>query len=367
MQLRLEILGKEHESAVRRFNARLREARAPVNFFLPETLREDVSTPLVVSKRHYVVVDAEEVRGGVYLQDQPMLIGGTVQRTVNIQSPLSEGIADPRYSSVALFMMKELQRRSPFLYSIGMGGELNRYPQLLKALGWTLVPVPLFFRVRRAGQFMRNLRLLRRNSFWQMASDVGSYSGLGPLIIHAYQVANEKRPIPEAKYDRLPLFGGWADEVWDVAKREISFSIERTSAVLNAIFPPNCERLYRIRVTADGRSVGWAVLLISNFHAHHHFGEMRVGTIVDALAFPRYERHVVTAAIRALFDDEVDLVISNQMHKLWKDSLRAAGFFTATSTFLLGLSRSLSAEIHASDNLQSIHVNRADGDGLSML
>jgi hypothetical protein len=43
---------------------------------------------------------------------------------------------------------------------------------------------------------------------------------------------------------------------------------------------------------------------------------MRVWTIVDGMAFPRYERHVVAAALRALFDGGIDLVISNQMHEL---------------------------------------------------
>ncbi len=367
MQLRVEILGKQHESAIRRFNARLRAAHAPVDFFFPETLSTDVAALSVVSKRYYVVLEAEEVRGGAYLQDQPTLVGGTVCSVSNIQSPLSEGIVNSKYSFVALLMMKELQRCNPFLYSVGMGSESNRYPRLLKALGWTVVAVPLFFRVRRAGQFMRNLQLLRRDSFRRLAADVGAYSGLGPIMIHAYQAISEKRPIPAASYDRVPLFGGWADEVWNAASRETSFSIERTSEVLNALFPVHCERLSRIRITVDGVAVGWAALLISNFRDHHHFGEMRVGTIVDGMAFPRYERHVVAAALRALSDDGVDLVISNQMHELWQNALRGAGCFTASSTFLLGLSRKLSAEISASGGFQRIHVNRADGDGLSTL
>jgi hypothetical protein len=367
MQLRLEILGKEHESATRRFNARLRAARAPVDFFFPETVSVVAAGFPLVSKRYYVVLEGDEVRGGAYLQDQPMLVGGTVCNVRNIQSPLSEGIVNSKYSSVALFMMKELERHNPFLYSIGMGSELNRYPRLLKALGWTVATVPLFFRVRRASQFIRNLQLLRRNSFRRLASDVSAYSGLGPLMIYAYQAINAKRAIPAASYDRVHRFDGWADEIWDVARREISFSIEHTSTVLNVLFPVKCERLSRIRIIVDGVAVGWAALLISNFHDHRHFGEMRVGTIVDGMAFPRYERHVVAAALRALSEDSVDLVISNQTHELWQNAFRGAGFFTARSTFLLGLSRKLSAEIPISSELRRIHVNRADGDGLSTL
>jgi hypothetical protein len=141
-----------------------------------------------------------------------------------------------------MYMINKFKSLDPFLYSIGMGSELNRYPRLLKALGWTVVPVPLFFRVRRAGQFMRNLQLLKRDPFRRLAADVGAYSGPDPLTIYAYQAINEKRPI-RAGYDRVPLYGGWTDEVWNVARRDISFSIEHTSAVLNALFPVNCERL----------------------------------------------------------------------------------------------------------------------------
>jgi hypothetical protein len=369
MQLRIEPMSQQHEPAARRFNARMREGRAAVNFLLPETISLDPiqSVAASVTKRYYVALEGEEIRANAVLQDQLAWVGGQSRRVWNIQSPLSEGIVNPAYNSAAIFLIRELLSRNPFIYSVGMGSEQMPYPRLLRALGWQVVPVGFFFRVRRAGRFIHNLQILRRDPLRRLVADVAAFSGLGALFLHGYQAIKFRRANTVVKYDRVKQFGEWADVVWEAAKEGISFSIEHSAAVLNALLPVELQRVSRIRVTTDGTAVGWAAILISKFHFHHHFGEMRLGTIVDAMSVPGKEKQVIAAALHSVSESEVDLIVSNQSHKSWQAALRDSGFLRGPSNYLLGLSPKLAAAVPLAGSADRIHVNRADGDGITNL
>jgi hypothetical protein len=368
MQLRIELRTEHHELAAGRFNIRLRDAKAPVNFFLPEKVAAENSlAPCVVSKRYYVVLEDSEVRASVYVQDQPAWVAGAVHSVWNVQSIISEGIVNPSYSSAALFMMKELLKRNPLIYSVGMGSETMPYPRLLKALRWDVSPVPFFFRVRRAPKFLRNLQLLRRHRLERSLADLGAYTGLGSFLIHACQTLKSSIPAAVANYDRVGQFDDWVDQVWEKAKKELSFSIESTSGVLNALLPIADDRLFRLRITSAGSAIGWAILLVSDHRSHNHFGDMRVGTIVDTMSWPGREKSVVATALEALSEQRVDLVIANEMQETWQQAFDRTGFLRGPSNYLLGLSPQLAATISAHGHHQRVHVNRADGDGICHL
>jgi hypothetical protein len=55
-----------------------------------------------------------------------------------------------------------------------------------------------------------------------------------------------------------------------------------------------------------------------------------------------------------------DLLVSNQTHPVWIESLRRQGFFRGPSNFILALSPAFEACRPAGS---SAHFNRADGDG----
>ncbi len=365
MKLRIDVFNSHHEPAARRFNARMLEAHAATDFLLPETVPGELDLGLI-TKRHLVVLDGDEIRAGVYLQAQPAWVAGTVRNVWNIQSPVSEGITNPQYNFVALFMLRELLKRNPLIYSIGMGSETKPYPRLLKALGWNLTAVPFFFHVLRAKRFIRNLQLLRRDPLCRLVADVSAECGLGPSIIHAWQALRVKRPTPASNYDSVERFGEWADEVWKSARQGISFSIERKAEVLNELFPATLERLFRIQVSSGGATVGWAALLISTLHKHHHFGDMRLGTIVDFMSIPGKEQHIVGAALRSLSERGVDLVVSNEAQEAMQSGFRGAGFLSGPSNYFLGISPELAAAIPKGPH-KGIHVSRADGDGICTL
>ena len=53
------------------------------------------------------------------------------------------------------------------------------------------------------------------------------------------------------------------------------------------MYPREAAGFKRIKFLDGQRPVGWALLLNSRLHGHSHFGEMRLGSIVDCLAEPR--------------------------------------------------------------------------------
>src|SRR6185369_6100588 len=131
MPLALVEFNATHETAARRFNGRMCAAGAAAEHLLPENARTGEEAGSPVDKRHFIVMDGDEARGGVIVQRQPAWVAGDAHDVWNAQAPLSEGFLNPAYSGVAVFLMKTLQRRNPLVYSVGMGGEQMPYPRLL--------------------------------------------------------------------------------------------------------------------------------------------------------------------------------------------------------------------------------------------
>jgi hypothetical protein len=92
-------------------------------------------------------------------------------------------------------------------------------------------------------------------------------------------------------------------------------------------------------------------------------GEMRVGTIVDALARPEHAEAVIWLAARELERRGVDVIISNQSHPAWGAALVRAGFLEGPSHCIFAAARGLAEEIRAVDpEARELHLNRGDGD-----
>src|SRR4051812_29541820 len=123
----------ELAGAIPEFNRRMRERKAHTSFLLPEEFDANVelSSP-GIRREQFLVVDREQVRGGVIELDQPGWLNGEQVRALNYQSPLSEGIVESRFAGVGLQIVKYMQNRSPAVYIVGMGSTSNPLPRLLK-------------------------------------------------------------------------------------------------------------------------------------------------------------------------------------------------------------------------------------------
>lgn len=95
-----------------------------------------------------------------------------------------------------------------------------------------------------------------------------------------------------------------------------------------------------------------------------YFGDMTVGSLVDALAAPGHEHTVVALAVRALRERRCDVVVTNQSHAAWRAALADDGWLSGPSNFVFAASPQLAAALGPLErSLATIHVDRADGDG----
>ena len=367
MPIAIQPYRKEHEPAVAQFNQRLRRSSAD-----PDLVFSESSVPAWLPRHPesqvwnelFVATEGAEVRGAYGLKQEQFLIGEKgLYNVACYHHSLSEGIIDRNYASVGVLLARDALERQPLLYVLGMGGFDRPIAKMLKALGFTLVPLPFYFRVVHPKRFLLQMRALREKRWRALLLNLAAYSGLGWLGIRAAQDFRMRKAPGDFSGNEVGEFSDWADQVWQGAKDSVSMSALRDGNTLRLLYPPASAHLTRVRVSRNGKVVGWAV--VGERRRDQKFGDMRVGSIVDCWALPENGVAVVRAATEALEKDGVDLIVTNQAHRDWCRAFRSSGFLEGPSTFVLALSKKLVELVQPFEEKQPwFHVTRADGDGL---
>jgi hypothetical protein len=317
-----------------------------------------------ISWTKYIVVDdSNEVRGGFLLMTQGAWLNGQSIDVANYQSPLSEGIADPRFGMVGLHMLRFLQQRSPNAFVVGMGDAGRPLPRLLAAAGWTIRPVSFLFRASNPTRILRELKILRTRPLVRLGATIAASSRLGWLGAQLLQWRSvaARHAAQRVTVTRIDKWGSWADALWERLRPEHSFAVRRDRATLEQLYPLEDNRHLAYVATRDGHIAGWAVCLNTAMVDHSHFGNLRVATVLDAFGADGDASAIASRVADVLAAADADLIVTNQSRAMWVDAFRRAGFSTGPSNYLFATSKSLSAAIH--DAWHSVHVTRGDGDG----
>jgi hypothetical protein len=337
---------------VREFNRRLEAAGiAPAL-----RLAEDAQAELLPGSQLYLAVEEGAVRGGYVLRPQQFSFHGTLRRVTHFRLPLSEAVIHKRYAHVGPLMLRSALEAEPVLYALGMGGDQQPLPRMLKAMGWSLSSIPFFFRVAHPARFLRQIRAARQSRWRAAVMDLAAWTGAGWIGIHAWQRGRSRRPASESVFQEAPDLGAWADEVWQASHKMYGMTGVRDAATLRQLYPASDPRFLRLQVSPGG----WAVLLDTAMRDDSYFGDLRVGTIADCMGKPEDAAAVIHAARLYLERRGVDLIISNQGHYAWAQALADDGFLQGPSNYLLGASMGLSELMAA---VPDCHINRGDGDG----
>jgi hypothetical protein len=362
MPLRLEPFAEQHLAAVMAFNQRMVQGHAASDFLLPtevEAGRTSHDDP--IQWRHYVVVDGDFVRGGLLAMDQPGWLNGRAVRALNFQSPLSEGIVDPKYSIVAMQMVKFMQKQTDDVFMVGMGAADRPLPKLLVASGWSVRPVPFLFRVHRTGDFLRELQMLRNSPLKRVAAQAARFTGLGALGL-AFKQRQER--IGRETIRRVSEWGEWADEIWQRSRDLCSFAVARDRRTLTSLYPASDVRTKIFLIERDGRRIGWSVCFNAQMTDHRHFGNLQVGSILDCMADQNSMTATAILTDREMAAQGADLVIVNHSNVAWVQAFRAAGFLAGPSNYMLAMSKRLTASLRGIPHGEErVHVTRGDGDG----
>jgi hypothetical protein len=361
MPLRLEPFGQQHVPAVLAFNQRMTEAQAPSDFLLPDALEMPRTAPNdPIQWTRYVILDGEHVRGGLLAMDQPGWLHGQTVRAVNFQSPLSEGIVDPRFAVVAMQLVKFMQRYADAVFLVGMGAMDRPLPKLLAASGWSLRPVPFLFRVHRVGRFLNELQMLRTSPAKRIAAQVGRFTGLGSLAL----AFKQRQSAAEGTIREVTGWGNWANDIWQACRDNCAFAVVRDRRTLESLYPATNPKMKIFLIESDAQPVGWSVCFNATMKYHRHFGNLQVGSILDCMAVPDAMASTAILTDREMAAQGADLVLVNHSHAEWVEAFRTAGFLSGPSNYMLGMSKKLTEALRAvRDGERHVHVTRGDGDG----
>ena len=368
MSIKIEPYIDDHIVGVRKFNSRLEKGGSSRKFslrsisaWLPRVEGRDIY------QEYFLALEGDSaIRGGYELKHQTFLIQNESRAVAFISNPISEGIVNKKYSLVGLQLIRDAQKKQPFLFALGMGGYSQPLPQVLKAMGWTIEQVPFYFRVVSSRNFLNNIMYLRNSATKRVLIDFLKLTGIGKLGINLIQTINQKRKsgADSLSFDVIPSFGSWAAHLWEACYKEYSLIAVRDSKTLNILYPESDSRFLKIRVSLNNEVIGWAVALDTSMKDSKQFGDMRVGTIIDCLASRENSLDVVTSATRLLENRGVDLTVSNQSCDFWCESLKNSGFIRGPSNFLIGMSSKASEALSPFEiNKRTMHFVRGDGDG----
>jgi hypothetical protein len=362
---------EEFIEAVKSFNARLSAGGVEFQFseshapgWLPNVGGRETY------QEYFVAAENGFVRGGYILKHQPFWINGQLRPIGNLLLPLSEGVVNKAYRSLGMSLLMDATRRQPLMYCLGMGGMDTPLAKVIRAMGWRVWLVPFYFRVVHPGCFLRHLTYLRTSPSRRRVVDLLAGSGLGWLGITLAQAASRWRRTRWAglEVELVAEFAGWADAVWDRCKADYVLAGLRDSTTLNLLYDPGDRRFVRLKVSRGGDVVGWAVTLATPMSGHKHFGDMRVGTVVDCLGPREHAELVIEAATKHLERSGVDLIVSNQSADVWGRALRRVGYWSGPSNFVFAASKELARLLEPFDrNVGQMHVTRGDGEGPSNL
>lgn len=350
--------------ACRAFNERLRRHGEP-----PFTLAEDAQpgcapAPGGIAWTRFAAVDETgAVRGGVVLMEQRGWLAGREVPLINVQSPLSEGTVDRKFAGVGLQMLKFLAGRGEFVYAVGMGSEQNPFARLLKAAGWRVGLVPFQFSVVRAGRFLREIGPLQAGNR-RLAARFAAATGLGAAALSGWRAVHWRPGARGYSLDAAGFKPGEADRVWHCCREALSFSAARDAAAVAGLYPEPDARLRRFVLRRGGEAVGWSAGLVTPMRENAYFGNLTVGTILDALAPEELLEALVARTRDALADLGADLIVLNCTHASWRNALRRIGFLSGPSNYVLAVSKPLAAALDREPGgFERAYVTRADGDG----
>jgi hypothetical protein len=355
--------------AVEAFNRRMQAGGRPWGFYVdpvPDWIPKRNGAQ--VWREFYLAVDErDEVRGGFALKPQNWLIRGVTHVVTDWQGPVSEGVIDSRFAMLAVRLIREMSSRRPALYSWGHGGNEQPVVQILASMNWLIHETPLCLLVLNPTRFLRLNRYLRSTPARRVLLDALAWSGLGSLGWRATHFAQRARFASRhtAVATEVPAFGPWADELWQRVKDRYSAIAVRDSASMNTLTPAGSwPHVVRLRVSRDGMTIGWALVMHTAMRDDARFGDLRVGSIVDCLADPDLAGEIVHAASGWLRRSGADVVVSNQSHPKWHLGFARNGYLLLQGRRLFIGSPRLRELLEPFDEVaQGLHLTNMDGHG----
>lgn len=367
MALRIRASDEASVPAIRDFNARMGAAGSRWTFY--DTPIPDWLAPVAGASawREYFLAQDERdgaVRGGFVLKQQEFLVDGAPTLVGNVQGPVSEGIINKRFAPLGAVMLRDALNRQPLQFGWGTSAQKA---SLLTQLGWSSHQFPLLLKVVNKSAFARRNRIFSHKPHLQQAIRALSYVGLVQLGLAALQAALgfPRLSLSGVKVAEQTDFGPWADDIWRAVEGRYRLIARRDAGALTCVMPAGqWPDTIPMTVERDGKIVGWAAVRDRRLNEDPTFGDLRMGSVVDALSLPGFEAMTAAAVARRLQDRGVDAIGAVFSHPSWEAAFRRAGFIPLPGRRHFALSPALN---DAGGGLKALiggaHLSLIDGDG----
>ncbi|MFC1717382.1 hypothetical protein ACFL6S_27225 [Candidatus Poribacteria bacterium] len=317
-----------------------------------------------IRRRSLVALDGEEIRATQLFFEHEMYIHGEPNSFIWPAGPISESKMDLKYALFSVVLLKHSLSLQPLHMALGLGSYEHTMARIFVALGWKHDRVPFFFYPVRPYRVLREIKAFD-SKYRRIAASLMAYSGMGWLggfiFCHSRRLRNSTGLCATENMDR---FGEWTDETWEKCHSSYGALTRRDKAALNTFYAPGDKRYHRLRVQRNGEYIGWILVTMRDMENDKHFGNLRVGTLVDGLCVPEDAQDVMSAGLRYLIGEKVDICIANWSHIAWRTASRKLGFLQGPSNFIYFVSQAGTPPLLIEDcPLEQIHLSRGDGDG----
>lgn len=364
--------------AVKRFNQRFRDANSDFIFSESNVSSEFPKDGQTKLHCEYFLAKDEtgEVRGAYYVKNEEYYINGKNVEIVYWQYPLSEGVIDKKYTHVGASILHDLEQRRKLVFVLGLGGFQHPIARMLKIRGWYMYVVPFYFLIINARAFFSEfeyLNALKKSLGPKVILGVVKFFGLLHFFIFLtriystiYRFINFKR-YNGIKVEIVEEFSLFADELWEKNKNCYSIVAKRDSAFLNKVYPKTVLKFHRLKIMQKEICIGWTVLLCTKMENDKYFGNLKVGTLVDAFSKPEYSEVLINKSVEYLRKLNADLIVTNHANINWGTRFIKNGFIKGPSNFIFACSKGIE-EFYKNDvDFENGFLMRGDGEGPSHL
>lgn len=351
---------------VRAMNQRLRDGGSRWGFYdsaVPDWLA--AASDNAIWRRYLIAQDDRTgtVHGGYVLKQQPFLLDGTPMLVGNVQGPVSEGLINRRHALIGPLLIRDSLARMPLQFTWGTSA---RKAAMLASSGWTGGSVPILIDPVRPGRVLAQLSSRLSNPAVRTTARLVAAGRLADPVVAARRslIRLAGPSLRGVVIKDEARFGDWADHVWETAKSDYRLIAERTAAALNRIMPEvGWPDAHPISIWRNGSAIGWAALRIQREGGHPQFGDLAIGSVVDALAVPGEEATVAAASMRRLRASDLDLIGAAFADRRWVSAFAKAGCLVIRRRRNLMLSPELKARMNPFEIHAGLHFSLIDGDG----
>lgn len=360
--------------AVKRFNQRFRDVDGYFSF--PESnisplYQKDNFTHLFFE--YFLAKDENgEVRGGYYFKNQEFRINKESVDIVFMQLPLSEGVINKDYKHVGPLIFQDMEIRRKLIFVLGMGGFQYPLPKRLKKNGWFMYLVPFYFLINNSHAFLNDfeyINTLKKSFSKKIGINIIKIFGLLKVttsMIRANSAVN--RLIKFKKYrninaELIEEFSSFADILWENNKDYYSIIAKRDHYVLNKLYPKRSSKFHKLKITRNDTCIGWVVLLCTKMENDKYFGNLNLGSVIDAFSSPENAELLIYKSVEYLKKLNADLIVVNHANQKWRKPFQKNGFIKGPSNFIFGISKGIEEYYGDTIDFENSFMMRGDGDG----